>query len=85
MTKKVNKFDFTSPDIKQKYIKAVMGYFHDERNEDIGFIAAEQILDFFFDTCAEEIYQKAIKDCSKLIKERFADLEVELNILSAAK
>lgn len=29
----------------------------------------------------EEIYKKALKDCKKLLKEKFDDLEVELDLL----
>jgi uncharacterized protein (DUF2164 family) len=83
MTKsKKNKFDFVSEEERSKYIKEIIGFFQDERNEEIGFIAAEKVLDFFVGTMGDEIYKKAIGDASKLLKERIDDLEVELDILS---
>lgn len=81
MSKKKNKFDFDS-EHKTKYINEIIGFFQDERNEAIGYIAGEKVLDFFLQTLGEEIYRKAIKDCRKLLKERFEDLEVELDILA---
>ena len=85
MAKKKNRFDFESEELKIKYINEIIGFFQSERNEEIGYIAAENILDFFLQTMGEEIYKKAIKDCKKLLKERLEDLEVELDILSPNK
>jgi uncharacterized protein (DUF2164 family) len=48
-------------------------------------IAAENILAFFLETMGEEIYKKAINDSKKLLKERFEDLEVDLDVLSQSK
>ncbi|MBI2038301.1 MAG: DUF2164 family protein [Candidatus Nealsonbacteria bacterium] len=85
MSKKKNKFDFESDVQKIKYIKEIIGFFQSERNEEIGVIAAEKVLDFFLQSMGEEIYKKAIKDCKKLLKERLEDLEVDLDILSPSK
>jgi len=85
MSKKKNKLDFESEELKAKYIKEIIGFFQNERNEEIGFIAAEKVLDFFLQTMGEEIYKKAIKDCKKLLKEKIDDLEVELDILTPSK
>lgn len=85
VSKKKNKFDFESEELKTKYLKEIIGFFQGERNEEIGFVAAEKVLDFFLQTMGEEIYKKTIKDCKKLLKERFEDLEVELDILSPSK
>lgn len=80
--KKKNRFDFESEEKRQKYLKEIIGFFQTERNEEIGVIAAEQVLDFFLETMGEEIYKKALQDAKKLLRERFEDLEVELDILS---
>ena len=83
MPKKKNKFDFGPEELKKKYLNEIIDFFQNERNEEIGFIAADKILDFFIQTMGEEIYKKAIKDCKKLLKERFEDLEIELDILTS--
>lgn len=85
MTKKSNKFDFESDEKKTKYINEIIGFFQDERDEEIGLVAAENILDFFLQTMGEEIYKKAVTDCKKLLKERIEDIEIELDILSPNK
>ncbi|MFC1649764.1 DUF2164 family protein [Patescibacteria group bacterium] len=82
MSKKINRFEFESEETKTKYISEVIGFFQDERGEEIGVIAAENILFFLLDTLGEEIYKKAIKDCKKLLRERFEDLEFDLDTIS---
>lgn len=85
MSKKRNRFDFESEESKTKCINGIIGFFQNERNEEIGYIAAETILDFFLQTMGEEIYKNTIKDCKKLIKGSFDDLEVELDMMSSNK
>jgi len=79
--KRKRKLDFISEEEKTKYLKEIIGFFRDERNEDIGFIAAEKVLEFFLQTTGEDIYKKAIEDVKYLIKERFDDLDIEMSIL----
>ncbi len=85
MPAKKNKFEFESEEKKAKYLNEIIAFFHKERDEEIGLIAAERILDFFLETMGEEIYKKAIKDCKKLLNERMEDLDIELDILSPNK
>lgn len=80
--KKKNKFDFASEEERTKYIKEIIGFFQDERGDRIGYIAAEKVLDFFAQSMGEEIYKKALNDVKKLLKSRFEDIEVELDMLA---
>lgn len=63
-------------------LKSIVAFFQDERGEEIGIIAAGEILDFFLQTTGEDIYKKAIYDIKKLAKERLEDLEIELDLLT---
>lgn len=83
MSKKKNKFEFESEEKRTKCLEDIIGFFHDERDEEIGFVVAEKILDFFLQTIGEDIYKKAIKDSKKLIKGRLENLDIELDMLSA--
>lgn len=85
MPKRSGKFDFESDEAKVRYIKEIIAFFRNERDEEIGMIAAENILRFFLETMGEEIYKKAINDSKKLLKERFEDLEVDLDVLSQSQ
>ena len=79
---KNNKINFRDDAEKQKYLKEIIAYFQDQRGEEIGVIAAEDILDFFLEEFGEEIYRKAVKDCQKILKEKTSDIDVELQILA---
>jgi len=67
---KKNKLDFATEEQRTKFIKDIIGFFQDERGEEIGYIAAEKVLDFFTHSMGEEIYQKALNDAKKLLKSR---------------
>ena len=82
MSKRKQKFDFVSEEKEMAYLKEIIAFFQDERNEEIGFVAAKQVLNFFLQTIGEEIYKKAIKDAKKLLNDRIDDLNLELDLLS---
>ena len=85
MIPKKQKFNFASDEQKMIYLKEIISFFKKERDEEIGLVAAETVLDFFTQTMGDEIYKKAINDCKKLLNERFDDLDIELDILSPRK
>lgn len=81
MTRKKQKLDFTSEEKRMAYLKEIIAFFQNERNEEIGLVAAEEVLDFFLQSMGEDIYRKAIADAKKLLKERIDDLDIELDLL----
>jgi len=81
MTKTKRKFDLIPDERRQQIVKDIIAFFKDERNEEIGIVAAESILDFFLQTIGEDIYNMAIADSKKLLKQNFENLEVDLDIL----
>ena len=78
MNTRSTRFQFASDQEKTRVINEIINFFRHDRGEEIGIIAAENFLDFFVTTLGDEIYSKAVKDCQKLLKERFADLDIEL-------
>ncbi len=85
MTTRNNRFEFSSEDLKRKYLNDIIAFFQDIRSERIGFLAAEEVLGFFTETLGEEIYRMAINDSKKLLKERLEDIDIELDLLSPEK
>lgn len=49
-------------------------YFYEERDEELGDLAAGMILDFFMDKLAVEFYNQGIEDSYKYIIDRAEDL-----------
>lgn len=70
---------------RDKSIKEIISYFHDERNEEIGVIAAGNILDFFVQSVGSDIYNKAIDDAKKLLQKQLEGWDVEFDLLKRQK
>lgn len=75
------KWDLLSKDRRSDLIKEVITYFKTKRDQEIGVIAAEDILDFFLEALSEDIYNKAINDSKTTIKQTFENLEIDLDLL----
>jgi uncharacterized protein (DUF2164 family) len=81
MTKVKRNWDVISEEVRKRSIKDFIDFYKMERNEDIGMMAAENILDHFLQTVGLEIYNTGVKDSISLLKERIEDLEIEMEIL----
>ncbi|GAB6168636.1 DUF2164 domain-containing protein [Clostridium carnis] len=49
-------------------------YFYEERDEELGDLAANMILEFFMDKLATEFYNQGVEDSYKYIIDRAEDL-----------
>ncbi len=81
MDKITRKQDLLSKEKKRAIIESIITFFKEERDEEIGIIAAENILDFILQNAGNEIYNKGVEDSRNLLKSRFENLELELDIL----
>lgn len=70
-----------SKDKREKFIREITTYFATERDEEIGVLAAEEILDFFLESIGKDIYNKAINDSKTTIKQSMENLEIDLDLL----
>jgi uncharacterized protein (DUF2164 family) len=48
-------------------VKEIMTFFQNERDEEVGIIAATSMLDFFIDKLGRAIYERGIEESKKLI------------------
>ncbi len=63
-----------SKDKKDNMIAAIKEYFLEEREEDLGDLAAVLILDFFIEKLAPEIYNQGVQDSYRYMNEKIQDL-----------
>ncbi len=75
------KHDLLSKEKREVVIEKIISYFHTERNETIGIIAAGEFLDMLLQMIAEDIYNLAIEDAKVTVKQSFENLEVNLGLL----
>ncbi|KAA0550060.1 DUF2164 domain-containing protein [Bacillus sp. BGMRC 2118] len=66
---------------KERLIEQVQQYFLQERDEEIGSIAAEGFLDFILKEASPYVYNQAILDARKVLSDRMTLLEEELYLL----
>lgn len=71
---------FLSKDKKDDCTSRIITFFKEERGEEIGIIAAEDVLNFILKEIGEDIYNKGISDAKNLLKSKIEDIEVELDL-----
>jgi len=59
---------------REKLISEIQEYFLEERDEELGNLAAGFILDFIIENIAPTFYNQGIKDSIKYMNERVEDL-----------
>lgn len=70
-----------SEEEKKKMLEDIVYYFETERDEKLGIIASENILDFFMDTLGTYIYNKALDDSKLWYGRRMEDVEADFYTL----
>ena len=66
---------------KQQMLEDIRYYFSTERDEDLGIIASESILNFFMETLGKHIYNKALDDAKTWYGRRMEDVEADFYAL----
>ncbi len=64
-----------SKEVKDKMIEKIKIFFLNERDEEIGELAAILLLDFFTENLAKEFYNKGIEDCMSQLSINVEDLK----------
>ena len=59
----------------------IQAFFREERDEEIGIVAAERVLEFFLETTAKRIYNAALDDAKAWLAKRAEDLGYEFDQL----
>ena len=64
---------------KKELVPSIVGFFLDERAEEIGELQASIFLDFVLKEIGPSIYNQGIKDAQAMIQSSVADLDLTLN------
>lgn len=59
---------------KEDMINRIKSYFSKERDEDLGDLAAELILDFFIKDLSIEVYNQGLEDAHAYMQDKLEDL-----------
>jgi uncharacterized protein (DUF2164 family) len=75
------KWDVLDSDKRNFVIREIIGFFANERDEEIGVIAAGELLDFFLQNLHAEIYNQAVIDTKKTVKDGLDSLQIDLDLM----
>lgn len=78
MAKVKRSWDLISDKERRESIRELIDFFQTERDEEIGMIAAENMLDHFLRNAGISMYNKGVEDAIKYLKERFENLELDM-------
>jgi uncharacterized protein (DUF2164 family) len=81
MNQPKRQWDMLSEERRQQIINEIVTFFKESRDETIGVIAAEDLLDFFLQNVTKDIYNKGVTDAGQLLAGRLADLQIDLDQL----
>lgn len=73
------KFDAIPDEVKRRCNDELITLIEELTDQEIGVIAAEQIIDTIMEYYGPAIYNVALDDAKKLVTEKFADTEYELD------
>ena len=66
---------------KQLLMTRIQTFFQQERDENIGLIAAEEVLDFFIEQLGPVIYNKSLEETKRWFAAKMEDLEGDYHFL----
>lgn len=66
-------------DKRKEAIASIIRYFHENRDEEIGNIAAGGMLDFFLAEIAPSIYNETVAGVRERMQRHISDLDVDFN------
>ena len=69
------------PEQRQEITAEIQKFFADEREEEIGIVAAERLLTFFLESVGKRIYNSALDDARSWLTRHAEDLELEFDQL----
>lgn len=78
MTNIKRSWDILDEKEKTTAIDEIISFFRNERNEEIGVIAAGDILDLFLEKVGMTLYNKGIDATKEFLKKRFEENEIDL-------
>lgn len=81
MTTVKRSWDIITAEKRKTIITDIINYFECERNEKMGVVAAEELLDFMLQNFGPDLYNKGVEDSLGFIKERFHNLEIDMGAI----
>jgi uncharacterized protein (DUF2164 family) len=66
-------------DVRKKALDSIVRYFRENREEEIGNIAASGLLSFFLEEVGPSIYNKAVADLQERMQMHVSELDIDFH------
>ena len=66
---------------KDKLIREIQNYFYEEYGQEIGIIAATNLIEFFDEQLGKVYYNKALDEAKNWFKIRMEDMEIDYDLI----
>lgn len=73
--------DLLTPEQRKVMINKIIDYFAVKRDQQLGMIAAEDILDEFLEIAGNDLYNKGVIETKKLVQDQLQSLNFEIDLL----
>ena len=70
--------DLLTDEQRQKVVNDIVDFYATERDEEIGVIGANEILDVFLESAAISIYNQGVEDTKQFLKQRFGEIDFDI-------
>ena len=77
MSKVKRSWDLLPDENRRECVRELIDFYRNERDEKIGMIAAENMLDHFLQHAGISLYNKGVEDSMRYLRERFENLELD--------
>ena len=81
MTKIKRRWERLTDEEREIVKEEMILFFENERDEKIGVVAAEEILNFFLKSAGSFLYNKGVDDAKKALNNRYEELQFDLDDL----
>ena len=65
-------------DVQALAIQSIQNYFAQKRDEELGNLEAQFLLDFFLEQIGPLVYNRAVRDAQALVQDKLMDIDGEL-------
>jgi uncharacterized protein (DUF2164 family) len=73
------KHDLLTQEQRRNLNNEIIDFFKKENDVEVGILFADELIDLFLKTSAEDIYNKGVEESKKIIQEKLSYLEIDLD------
>lgn len=66
---------------KERLVNKIQNFFYEERGEEIGIIAAEEVLEFVLEDLGSIIYNRALDDAKIWFLKKIEDMQIDYDLI----